>query len=41
MHRALFLLAFSPAPLWAQADDLDIPVAAADHFPRVYTDGLG
>lgn len=48
MRRALILLAFSPAPLRAQAADLDIPVAAADHFPRgisvkarVYTDRRG
>lgn len=48
MRRALILLAFFPAPLWAQAADLDIPVAAADHFPRgisvkarVYTDRRG
>ncbi|MES2157891.1 MAG: hypothetical protein V4512_08810 [Pseudomonadota bacterium] len=48
MRRALILLALAPAPLWAQASDLDIPVAAADHFPRgimakarVYTDPRG
>jgi predicted lipoprotein with Yx(FWY)xxD motif len=48
MRGALILLALVPAPLWAQAADLDIPVAAADHFPRgisvrarVYTDQRG
>lgn len=48
MRRALILLVPFPAPLWAQASDLEIPVAAADHFPsgiavkdRVYTDRRG
>jgi predicted lipoprotein with Yx(FWY)xxD motif len=48
MRGALILLALVPAPLWAQAADLDIPVAAADQFPRgisvrarVYTDQRG
>jgi predicted lipoprotein with Yx(FWY)xxD motif len=48
MRHILILLAGFPAPLWAQAADLDVPVAAAGQFPRgisvkahVYTDRRG